>query len=129
MNERLTIVLLDGIGGLAAVVLALPLLGAFDPVLAPVVAVAAAGTGWILYQADRDGFESPGRELAAYGLLLSAVVALGGVLFTVAGAGPVAVARAALLGGGVTLVSYRLVYGVVRPVPEPRLERQRERSF
>ncbi len=129
VNERLKIVLLDYVSGAAALVLAVPLLGAFQPWVLPVVAVTLAGTGWIMYQSDRDGFGSQGQELTAYAALLGVVVLLGIVSVGLNLASLGSVARAALLGGGVALVGYRFVYGIVRPIPESRLVRAREGAW
>jgi hypothetical protein len=104
VNERFKIVLLDYVSGVAAIILAVPLLQAFQPWVLPVVAVTLVGTGWIMFQSDRDGVGSQGQELTAYAALLGVVVLLGIVLIGLNLASLGAVARAALLGGGVALV-------------------------
>lgn len=129
MNERLTIVALDGIGGVAAIVLGLTLSGGVSVWGAPVAVLAGVGIGAILYRADRDGFAETSDELRAYGALVVAVLVLGAGVVVVAPATVTGTAQAALLGGGCALVGYRLVYGVLLPVPDARLERQRERAY
>lgn len=129
MKERITIVALDGIGGVAAIVLGLTFSGTLSAWGVPVGLLAGAGVGTILYRADRDGFAETSDELKAYGALVGGVLVLGAAVVLVGQATPSGAARAALIGGGGALVGYRFVYGVVRPVPEARLQRQRERAY
>jgi len=100
-----------------------------------------ASVGWLvgttalavvgLRSAEEHGY-APADSLRWFGAAIASVLVVGVVAVVATTAlftfdATVAVS-AILVGLGVGVLGYRLVYGVVRPVPERRLERARERG-
>ncbi|MBX0322798.1 hypothetical protein EGH21_07115 [Halomicroarcula sp. F13] len=91
----------------------------------PAVTVAMAGLLAVaLYVVEHDAVPGLFPEVVALASLVLLVSVAAGMAVLLPH--PVAVvATAALVGFGVGLVGYRTVYGLLRPVPQYRLDRQR----
>lgn len=96
-----------------------------ETMLAAVVGgVAFACFAYVSEHTDRfDGLvDDLGPHVVAVLLLATALGTTTAVLATVV---PIAASVAFLFGGAVALVPYRIVFGVVKPIPERVLERER----
>ncbi|MFB6164120.1 MAG: hypothetical protein ABEJ31_03080 [Haloarculaceae archaeon] len=129
MTPERRVLLVDGLAGLAVLAVGMGLLDAplqwWVLVLASVTAISVAG---VLFGVERDQFESIGRALLVAALFVLAPL---GVAAATALARPTlgaALAFAVFLGVGGGIIGYRFVFGVLRPVPERRLERARDRA-
>lgn len=93
------------------------------------VALAAVATAALVYADEQrlGDWDEFSRGALAIAGVLAAVVAVWVVVWVTTLSVPTAVS-AAMAGTGVGLVGYRVVFGVVRPVPESRLEASRERA-
>lgn len=90
--------------------------------LLAVAALFCVATAGVLYAIEHDRFPGLFPEVAAAAALVG-LVALGAGLALALPQAPLLVAAAVLVGFGVGLLAYRVVFGLVRPVPRGRLER------
>ncbi|MFB6178939.1 MAG: hypothetical protein ABEI77_04365 [Halorientalis sp.] len=117
---------LVGLSPLVAAALSLDsAVGWRDALLGLVCAVVVAG---LLYLSEHDAFEGVASEPVTIALLVAVPFTLVFVLVLV-NPGTVPWFLAAFVGAGLGLLGYRFVYGIVRPVPEKRLEQARERAI
>ena len=94
-----------------------------DVVLGLVAGLVVAG---LLYLSERDAFEGVMSEPVTIAFLVAVPFTLVFVL-VLADPGTVPWLLATFVGAGCGLLCYRLVYGVLKPIPEKRLEQARER--
>jgi len=94
------------------------------------VALAAAVATAVVAYTDEHGLHGQDdwrRYAAAAAGVVGAAIALAFVVF-VTDLAALTVVDAGIVGMGVGLLCYRFVYGVVRPVPQSRLDAARERA-
>jgi hypothetical protein len=91
-------------------------------------ALLAATAGMAQHYTEHVGFERTRDEAAlALGAIVLPVGVAGALVVTGSPLGP-PLALAAFVGTGAGFLGYRFVFGVLRPVPEKRLERAGERA-
>jgi len=126
MDTRTKVVLLDGFLGLVQLATALVFAGPGALVEHWwLVVVAALGTAGFATAGDRGyTLDDSAWEFA---IVLVALVAVS-VLVVLVTDPPVSTVGALLFGVGTGILTYRLVFGVIRPVPARRIEQARDRT-
>jgi len=94
-----------------------------------VAALAAVGFATFYYADEHrlGGVDGWSRYALAAALVVGATVGTGSIVVLTGLSLPKTVAGV-LVGAAVALIAYRFLYGVVRPVPDARLERARDRA-
>jgi len=127
MDTRTKVVLLDGLLGVVQIMSALVLAGAGNLVEHWAFVVAAAlGTVGFVTAGDRGYI--PDDSAWGFPVVLVAIVAVSLVVVLVVSP-PVSTVAALQFGIGIGILTNRLVFGLVRPIPERRIERTREHGI
>ncbi|WP_247005841.1 hypothetical protein [Halorientalis litorea] len=128
MDPTRRVLLTDGLVGVLALATGMAFAVPFRWWLVPLAGVTTLGTAAVLFSEERDALASRGYAVVLMALFvgLPGLLALG-LLWVRPPLGS-ALAFAVCLGLGGAVVGYRFVFGVLRPVPEKRLARARDRA-
>ena len=129
MDPTRKVLLTDGAVGLATLAVGARLLDApFRWWVLLLAGGTALGVAGMLFGAEQQVFASTGLGLATAGVFVLVPLGVSLAFMQVSPSLGSALALSAVLGTGGGLLGYRFVFGVLRPVPQHRLDRADERA-
>lgn len=128
MNPARKIFLVDGLVGALSLLAGTRFAVPFRWWLVPLAGVTTLGTAAVLFSEEQDLLASRGHAVALMTLFVGLPGLLAVLLSWVRPPLGSALAVAVCFGLGGAVVGYRFVFGVLRPIPEKRLARARDRA-